>query len=591
MEKAGIHLDEGKRARMQELMNLNNHYSMAYNQALTDPAKVGSITLESSPSSTVGGFFSGLSDQGSRMLTLDSGSVNNVLVSERNANLRKQVYMAASGSPKCNLQLLDEMIAARKEMASLVGCSSYSEYKAKNASLAQEPEAIVGFLSQLSSQIHGMADDEVKILKQYKVVGCAEASGGGFGGALGIGGGPDDGPLPIIFPWDTEYYMARARSDTFSVHLKVEPAPPAESWAPNVLKATAHHAELGDLGTVYLDLLFSPGPPGKPPHGLRPTAHHAELGDLGTVYLDLLFSPGPPGKPPHGLRPTAHHAELGDLGTVYLDLLFSPGPQGKPPHGLRPTAHHAELGDLGTVYLDLLFRPGKYPSAVTFPIRCGRSLESSSGRVQPDLTSKGGDYQLPIMALLCDFGGSTMEDAYLNYREMRVLLHEGIARVLLHELGHCMHNLLSRTRYQHLWGTSYSTQLQILNLMDPVLQVLFSLVDQAYFGPDPPGPGQTSETWAKVAQQHSSIPYVPNTSPEARLGHLTVYGASYYSYVYARCLSSAIWSQHLAEDPLDKSQVRSSGNTPKLDDKENTYHVFEFLTATGRGVADLLRAD
>lgn len=26
-------------------------------------------------------------------------------------------------------------------------------------------------------------------------------------------------------------------------------------------------------------------------------------------------------------------------------------------------------------------------------------------------------------------------------------------RVLVHEMGHCVHNLASRTTYQHLWGT------------------------------------------------------------------------------------------------------------------------------------------
>lgn len=41
----------------------------------------------------------------------------------------------------------------------------------------------------------------------------------------------------------------------FGVRFTVEPAPTTESWAPNVLKATAWHDDLGPLGTVYLDLL------------------------------------------------------------------------------------------------------------------------------------------------------------------------------------------------------------------------------------------------------------------------------------------------------------------------------------------------
>ena len=73
-------------------------------------------------------------------------------------------------------------------------------------------------------------------------------------------------------------------------------------------------------------------------------------------------------------------------------------------------------------------RPGKYPGAVTFPIRCGRALPGP----QPS-------YQLPIMALLADFGSSHPDRICLSYRDLRTLLHE---------LGHCCHNLASRTRYQ-----------------------------------------------------------------------------------------------------------------------------------------------
>lgn len=35
-----------------------------------------------------------------------------------------------------------------------------------------------------------------------------------------------------------------------------------------------------------------------------------------------------------------------------------------------------------------------------------------------------------------------------------------------------------------------------------------------------------------------------------------MYGATYYSYLYARCLASGIWNRHLAEDPRD----RAAGN-------------------------------
>ena len=39
----------------------------------------------------------------------------------------------------------------------------------------------------------------------------------------------------------------------------------------------------------------------------------------------------------------------------------------------------------------------------------------------------------------------------------------------------------------------------------------------------------------QAVEMASSVPYVPGTSPELRVGHLTIYGGSYYGYVYARC--------------------------------------------------------
>ena len=53
------------------------------------------------------------------------------------------------------------------------------------------------------------------------------------------------------------------------------------------------------------------------------------------------------------------------------------------------------------------------------------------------------------------------------------------------------------------------------------------------------------------AQAHSSVPFVPGTHPELRVGHFTIYGGAYYSYIYARYISSALWNKYLVEDPLD----------------------------------------
>jgi hypothetical protein len=86
-----------------------------------------------------------------------------------------------------------------------------------------------------------------------------------------------------------------------------------------------------------------------------------------------------------------------------------------------------------------------------------------------------------------------------------------------------------------------------------LLQVLLSLLDLSYHGPNPPPAGATSDVLAQLSAEHSSVPYAPGTAPQARFSHLTIYGAGYYTYLYARCLAASLWRLYFQEDPLSRA--------------------------------------
>lgn len=63
-----------------------------------------------------------------------------------------------------------------------------------------------------------------------------------------------------------------------------------------------------------------------------------------------------------------------------------------------------------------------------------------------------GSYQQPILCLVGNLSassGARGDDA------TRLLLTWREFRTLLHEMGHAVHSLVSRTRYQHVWGTRW----------------------------------------------------------------------------------------------------------------------------------------
>lgn len=75
--------------------------------------------------------------------------------------------------------------------------------------------------------------------------------------------------------------------------------------------------------------------------------------------------------------------------------------------------------------------------------------------------------------------------------------------------------------------------------VDTQIQVLYSLVDQRLFGPQPLPGGHdplSSDFLGAVQRQVTSLPHAEGSLWHARFGHLTGYGAGYYGYLYDRCV-------------------------------------------------------
>ncbi|VVT58022.1 uncharacterized protein SAPINGB_P005998 [Magnusiomyces paraingens] len=89
---------------------------------------------------------------------------------------------------------------------------------------------------------------------------------------------------------------------------------------------------------------------------------------------------------------------------------------------------------LGWFYLDLHPRPNKYGHAANFNLSPGY------------IDAKSGERVHPVTALVCNFSKPTEKKPSL-------LKHDEVV-TLFHEMGHGIHNLVSKTRYSRFHGTS-----------------------------------------------------------------------------------------------------------------------------------------
>lgn len=264
-----------------------------------------------------------------------------------------------------------------------------------------------------------------------------------------------------------------------------------------------------------------------------------------------------------------------------------------------------EHGVIGWIYADLFARSGKACGAAHYTVRCSRRTDDDDEAGDLDVRSveeglleasqrfelvkrhrlRGvqGEYQLPLVVLLCEFSrpSNLTGPAVLEWHEVQTLFHE---------MGHAMHSMIGRTEYHNVSGTRCATDFvelpsilmehflsspTVLSLfytngfltngstgnihrdpchyVDTHSSVLLSVLDQIYHSSSALSSEFDSTTvLAHLCNTRGLIPHTPGTSFQTQFGHLFGYGATYYSYLFDRAIASFIWRRIFLSNPLER---------------------------------------
>ncbi|XP_059666980.1 mitochondrial intermediate peptidase, mitochondrial [Cornus florida] len=421
-----------------------------------------------------------MKEKGFRIVT-EPNTLSFILQWASDAEVRKMAYVQGNSVPRENLGILDKLIAARHEIAQIMGYKSYAEFSVC-PNMASTPEVIMSFLLEMSKMVRPKADEEFKKIWDFKREKVGQTHGD-------------------LEPWDEAHFTGLMKSSAYN------------------------------LNSVVVASYF---PLPQCIEGLK-------------VLVESLF------------------------GVTFRSIPIAPG-ESWHPDVLKMSLHHPQEGDLGYLYLDLHSRKDKYPGCAHFAIKGGRRISET-------------EYQLPVVALVCNFSGS--------HNSSTVRLNHWEVETLFHEFGHALHSLLSRTDYQHFSGTRvvldlaetpsnlfeyYAWDYRVLKtfakhystgevipekLVDSMKgakkmfaatemqrQIFYALIDQTLFGEQPSSPRDTISVVADLRRRHTSWKHVEGTHWHTRFNHLLNYGAGYYSYLYAKCFAATIWHNICEEDPL-----------------------------------------
>ncbi|CAK5280288.1 unnamed protein product [Mycena citricolor] len=419
---------------------------------------------------------------------------------------RRRVYIASNSSPVEHIQVLEELLRKRAELAQLVGKPSFAAMTLEDK-MAKSPANVGHFIDALLDHTRPAAQSALHALSQRKQTHLRIPS------------------LPVIQAWDRDFYC-----------------PPEPPTPPIALPPLT-------LGTVFMGLsrLFRHlyGVSLRPVSVQAGETYHADVtklevvdeikGVIGWIYADLYARRGKASGAAHYTvrcsRRTDDDDEAGDLIGAELE-----------PHiaiskNFEAVKRHVLPGQDGTYQLPLVvlvceFWRGsvlQWHEVSTLFHEMGHAMHSMIGRTE---------YQ-NVSGTRCA----------TDFVELPSIL---------------MEHFLSSPSVLSLFDAEDSTTLarQSANQhvdpchsIDTYSQILLAALDQGYHSPSVLESGFDST--AELARLHNTrglIPHVPGTSSQAHFGHLVGYAATYYSYLFDRAIASRVWRDVFSEDPLDREK-------------------------------------
>jgi mitochondrial intermediate peptidase len=306
---------------------------------------------------------------------------------------------------------------------------------------------------------------------------------------------------------------------------------------------------------------------------------------------------------------------------------------------------------IATMYCDLFSRPGKPPNPAHFTLMCSREISDEEiqeavhtgqplNNGMPTLkqtdpaTGKTKQFQIPVIALVCDF-------QQRGHSKSPSLLHPMSVVTLFHEMGHAVHSFLGRTSMQGIAGTRCATDFaelpsilmeyfamhpDVLKLFarhwetDAAMpndmihalkaeqsdraeksggwenenQILMAMLDQVYHSTGPVaalqnGKYDSTAAYHQVWDAYGSVREPAGTAWQGFFGHLYGYGSTYYSYLFDRAIARQVWRSVFRDGAAHGAIDRSAGQhfadeVLRWGGGRDPWHCLEGLMGQGRGV-------
>ncbi|KAK6538981.1 Mitochondrial intermediate peptidase [Orbilia ellipsospora] len=430
-----------------------------------------------------------------------------------NHTLRYDIYMARNRASRRQIDLLEQMLRARGELAQLVGRPSYAAV-AVGDKMAQTPEAVKNFLESMMKRVEPMAKKELEKLRTQKRLH-----------KMGKQASTE------LYPWDQDYYshslvkiqkkmikdqdiseyfslgtvmqgLSRLFTRLFGVRFVPAPTAPGEIWNGDVRRLDVISEEEGHIAVVYCDLFQRQGKNPNPAHFTVRCSRALDEDEI--VEYDLI-------KKGDGMATAVNEdGVLYQLPTIALICDFAT------PRGYQTPL--LSLREVNTLFHEM-----------------GHAIHSILGRTRFH----------EVAGTRCATDFAEFPSVLMEYFAQSPEVMKLFAR----------HHRTDAPLPMDLFKNKLLLS-SMLDHTETYYQIMWSILDQELHSEKVLKRGfSSSQIYQDLESEYSlfdPLMDVQDVSWQGYFTHLFGYGGFYYSYMLDKCIADKVWNKVFKENPLSR---------------------------------------